>query len=253
MGSYSAICAVSGLPIHYSREVVGFELEPYRWDASKHRYVPRGLPVFGKYDDGGGIEGQCLSLNSALIHRAIWDDAESYWHYMDRKAGRNFLDFKSAMEKAKNEAESDRRHKEAGIKPHWGNEMSPTDYLFYSLRHYYNETDEGLMLQEILHAKNFNFTGIPEGLNFLQRSEFMEIILKKVIEGTWTEIDQDNLYKMVMLYGGQMITGRQIAPSNQPYVEQFPEYKQRISLMSKHLKMARAFKKQQDDDRKKYS
>lgn len=93
--------------------------------------------------------------------------------------------------------------------------------------------------------KKGNVTNIPDKLSFLERSAFGQLLVQKIIQG-WTEQDMDTLYRLVCLYSGQMITGRHIAPSNQPFVEQYPDYKQRIKVITFIKKLAVNLQKKED-------
>ncbi|MFA5311708.1 MAG: hypothetical protein WC375_00150 [Methanomassiliicoccales archaeon] len=234
MGDYSLICAVSGLPITGSHQVVGFETEPYRFKDGKNKFIPASWPVFGEYDMSGGIEGKTLSCRAALIHIDIWNNAEMYWHTENRKSGCNFLNVELAKQKALNEKEFYKEDKK------W----TDNDYLFYALREQFNKTDEGLVFRELIESEE-DATPHPKELCFLFRGQFMEAILRSILSEEWdNERDMKVLHKIVCLYSGQMLTGKFIGPSNDPYIEQYPGYKQRIKIMSKHLAIARKLQKE---------
>jgi len=225
MGDYSAICATTGLPITNHQLVVGFEVEPYRFDSYKNHYVPLSWPVEGEYDMGGGIEGFDLSPNIALIHKEIWENAEIYWHRMNRKNGPHFLDTVRILKDAKRRMEAEAEDLlSKGEKP-W----TLADYVYYEIYNRQSDTDESLTLRNMMDGKNSNVTDLPENLSFIHRTAFGQIIAEKIING-WTELDSLTLYRLVCLYSGQMMTGKHIAPSNQPHVEQYPDYKQRIKV-----------------------
>jgi len=241
MGDYSVVCAVSGLPITHRQKVVAFEVEPYRWDATKHRYAPKTWPVIGEYDYVGGIKGvEFETTDIAMIHHDIWEDAESYWHCENMKNGPVFFDFKRAIEEANAKASLDAR---CNSKEKYNYKYTMNDYLYYYLHRQFTDTDEGLVLREMVEAKNDNVTNAPKELCFLARGKFMERMLDKIWAG-WTEEDSLTLYRLVCIYSGQTITGRHIAPCNQPYIEQYPSYKQRIKLLQKHYQLAKKLQKE---------
>lgn len=233
MGDYSAICAVTGLPITSNQAVVGFEVEPYRYDLTRNRYVPKSWPVEGKYDMVGGIEGFDLSPNVVLVHKEVWKNSHKYWHYMNNKSGTSFFDTKHILEKGQSAFDI---HSRTGYDKVQG--WTLPDYVFCEIAHILQYTDEGLVLRDILESKAENVTNLPEKYSFIHRSAFGQLLTEKIING-WTENDSLTLYRLVCLYAGQMITGKQIAPSNQPYIEQYPDYKQRIKLLKFSLALAK--------------
>jgi hypothetical protein len=250
MGDYSTICAVSGLPITGSQQVVGFEVEPYRYEATRHRYVPKSWPVHGEYDMGGGIEGLELTPNVALIHKEVWDNAPMFWHWENAKRGPNFLDVPHVLKEAQERFNLDQKlielHPDYAQTSRDGYVYTMEDHVFDALRDQLNKTDEALTLRDMLTSKNNNVTNVPKSLCFLERSTFGQLIVQKMIQG-WTEQDMDTLYHLVCLYSGEMITGRQISPSNQPYVEQYPNYKQRIKVLTFLKKLAVNLQKKEDE------
>ena len=237
MCDYSAICAVSGLPITSSQQVVGFELEPYIWEAYKHRYVPASWPVFGEYDYSGGIKDHNLSPNCALIHKEVWDNAHSYWNYHNRKNGPNFFNLNHLLEETNKKFKQEEYFRSIHEKednpdnPNKRYVYTIKDCMYYIMRDMFTQTDEGLVFRTILDSKNHNVTNVPESYCFLERSAFTEILMDKILENKEQENIQDIIYKLTCLYSGQMITGKQIAPCLQPNVEQYPTYKQRIKLL----------------------
>lgn len=88
MGSFDFTCCVSGLPIHAGDDVVWFMLTENPYDDSLVCYMhdmwfPRSLPIRGKYNDYGSIEGYDAAspsvyaavegLNNDMIERG-WGD-----------------------------------------------------------------------------------------------------------------------------------------------------------------------------------
>jgi hypothetical protein len=238
MGSYSVICAVSGSPLEYFNEAVGLELEPYLFPGERYAYVPKSWPVFGRYDTVGGIEDEDLSPNAALIRREVWDNAELYWPSENRKYGRGFLDIESALAEARRQENLDNKIREMDSE-YRAFRWTPADYLYYELAKQFTRTDEGLVLREMLYAKNSNVTGIPEKHSYLERGAFMEALLQKILVDGWTYEISDTLYRLVCLWAGQMLTGRQIIPSVQVSIEQCPVYKQRIKIEKFQLDLLR--------------
>jgi len=240
MGDYSVVCAITGIPINYSNKVIGFEIEPYRYNNGRNQFVPKSWVVEGEYDFVGGIEGHDLSPNVALVHKEVWDNAEMYWHYGNRKYGVGFLKMKYILDKAAREFDHNKKLNETYPDSDFDCNWTLNDYVEYSLRNELTNTDEGLVLREMLDAKNNNVTNLDEKYCFIHRSAFGQLLTEKIIAG-WTEEDDVILHKLVCLYSGQMITGKFICPSNSPYIEQYPEFKQRIKVMKFALKVTNGF------------
>ncbi len=237
MGSYSVICTISGTPLEYFNEVVGLELEPYRFPGERYAYVPKSWPVFGKYDTIGGIEDELLSPGAALIRREVWDNAELYWPSENRRYGRGFLDAEAALVEAQRKEKQDNLIREIDSE-YQAFRWTPADYLYYELERQFTKTDEGLVLREMLYAKDYNVTGVPEDHSYLHRGAFAEALIQKMLAG-WTWEDADILYRLVCLWAGQMLIGRQIIPSVQIAVEQCPVYKQRVKIAKFQLELLR--------------
>lgn len=237
MGEYSLVCAMTGIPITYSDKVVGFELEPHRYN---NQFVPKSWVVEGEYNFYGGIEGHDLSPNIALIHKEVWDNAEIYWHYKNSKYGVGFLNMTYILESASKQFNNNKKLNETHPDLDFDRNWILNDYIYYILRNELTNTDEGLVLREMLDAKNNNVTNIDDKCCFIHRSTFGQILTEKVITG-WTKEDDVILHKLVCLYSGQMITGKLICPSNSPNIEQYPEWKQRIKVMEFALKVANGF------------
>lgn len=235
MGSYSVICAVSGTPLEFFNQVIGIELEPYRFPGDRYAYVPASWPVYGEYDTCGGIEGELLSPNCALFHREVWDSAELYWHVENRKYGRGFLDFEFILSQAQERDESEKKLRAMGFRPE-AYEWTLADQVWYVLESQLTKTDEGLTLREMLNSKKHNVTGVPEDLCFLERSTFGELLVQKILAG-WTAVDAEVLYRLVCLWCGQSLTGRQIIPSVHISIEQCPTYRQRIKIAKLHAQL----------------
>lgn len=252
MGDYSAICAVSGLPITDSQLVVGLEVEPYRWESNKYRFVPKSWPVQGEYDFGGGIEGFNLSPNCALIHKTVWDNAPLFWHYLNRNKGPNFLNIPHILKKAKERLNGEL--KLLAVDPtafsyRYNYIYTIQDHIFDTLKDAWSMggNDLALTLRDMLDGKKDNVTNMPDQLSFLHRSAFGQLLVTKIAQN-WTEQDQDTLYRLVCLWGGQSVTGRHIAPCLEPFVEQYPEYKQRIKLLTFFKKLATQLQKDQQSE-----
>jgi len=240
MGEYSSICAVTGIPITDHQQIVGFEVEPSRFN-DRNQYVPLSWPVFGEYDMYGGIEGCDFTQNVALVHRAVWDNAEKYWHTDNRKTGPHFLNVDFAVEKAK---QQQKLYGELRLNRHDNHIWTDTDYLFYALREQFTETDEGIGFRELIQAK-VDALPHPDGLCFLERSRFSEIMLRKMIDGIWTAENMETVHKLVCLFCGEMLTGKIIGPSTRPFVEQYPDYTQRKRLARFHLNLMIQLSKEQ--------
>lgn len=248
MGDYSAICAVTGVPICGRQSIVGFNLERYKYAESegKSHYIPMSWPVFGKYNYGGGIEGEDLTPCCALIHKEVWDNAPAYWHYMNRRNGPDFLDIPTILDKAKKEASS-------SYAMRFHRTWSETDYVYYYLRQQLDKTDEGLVSRVFVEGKDISRH--TKKFCFLERGAFMEIVCKKILEGTYGDVEKDIFYRLACLWSGQMLTGKFIMPSIDPYIEQYPMregYEKRIELLNFSCQVARNLIEEDRKERQAY-
>jgi len=234
MGSFSIPCAISGLPISYEKDLVGFELVVDRYN--KNKYVPASFPVFGKYDTYGRIKDSNLDFeNAAIIHLDIWNNAELYFHKENRQDPFSLYKLlPEVLKDAKKEFNS----------PYLDKGWTYKDYLYYHLDKQLHKTDYGIYLKGFsFHARAITH---KENFSFLDRSKLMEIILDKIENETYSPEDDKILIKIISLFSGQMLLGRNIMPSGTTDIEQCPEYGQRIKLMNLHLKLARKLKKEQN-------
>ena len=237
MGDYSAICAVTGLPITGSQKIVGFNLTRYRWHNSsgaRNMWVPNSWPVIGEYDYSGGIEEENLDSNCALIHYDVWNNAHIYWHKENRPYTKDWLNPEKALEQAKRDKDFKEKYPDIVPKETW----KDTDYLYHYLKDQLQKTCFGLVFREMVDTKENVQGGDPDKESFLGRSPFMEIVLEKILAGQWKKIEP-TLAKLICLYSGQMITGRYIGPCQEPHVEQYPKYEQRIKTLEFSLALAK--------------
>lgn len=75
MGSYCVTCALSGVPIHYDDDVIGWNVSksPYGMTSGDVPFIPTSIPVIGKYDTYGGIEGKLEGDGMvAICHLKLW-------------------------------------------------------------------------------------------------------------------------------------------------------------------------------------
>lgn len=195
------------------------------------------MPVFGTYNDYGWIEGsKCPESGfTAVIHRKIWDNASKFWHKDNRKEHKSdWFDWRKALA----------THNigdiyEGRLKRGWTDEDCLWWYLYGSL----TESDYGAVFKGIITSEDSNFTGAPDNLSFLHRSEFVQEICKKIIAGEWTDKESGHLTKMVCLYDGQYLTGHYLCPSNQPHIEQSPLLQQRIKVLQLQMDLLQELKK----------
>lgn len=244
-------CAFSGLPIKYGHEIVAFKLEPYKFkDDTNFLYIPASWPIFGTYNDYGGIEGFDLTEeDNAFIHIDVWNNAHCFWHYGNRPIDTNWLDYQPLLEDAK------REYQEMGnynveLKDGLRKSFELEDYFFIRLNRMCQNSDMGLVFRNF--NDGVNVTKWKDNYCFLYRTTFLEIIVRKIVREQWTEKYQNILNKLICLYGGQGIIGKQITPSTYLYVEQCADYKQRINALKFQLTLAEKLQHNIDSNNKKY-
>lgn len=256
MGDYSIVCAITGLPITGRQKVVGIGLEPYKYRKermARHLWVPSSFPIFGEYDYGGGIETEqkeILPKFCAIMHRDVWDNAEMYWHHLNNQSPLCLAerDVKEILDRALKEKEMCKllaRGEVRENKEKWTTE----DYVYHALdfyQQYMATTDYWLVLRYLFDSKNVSRAGRKKGNCFLQRNKFAQIICKKIANNDWKQQDLETLTKIISLFGGEKIIGKYIAPSEpngSPYIEQYPEYQQRIKTLDFSIKLAKKLQK----------
>jgi len=213
MGCYSLICAVSGLPIKEGDNVVGFDLEPHTYQGDGRYYdVPKSWPVFGKYNDYGGIKGKKLSKHCALIHRDIWDNAEQY-------KNKQYVAFENNLPLAEILSQENRPN------IFRTEEWSLTDRICFALTRMRGKATIIYHIMELFNGQYINSDIL------VQRNRFGEIVCQKIADGM-TKEDLDVLYKLCCLYSAQGLTGKYIMDSMQPNIEQSPVYDQRIDILA---------------------
>jgi hypothetical protein len=233
MGDYSSVCAVSGLPIMGSVQVVVIPVERYRWwksEPARYMYVPRGFPFFGEYNNCGGLEERPDGMKRpfVFVHRAVWDSAENYFHYLNITGG-----WHMPSDQILADVE---RHTKASPDPLPGYaRMSAVDRVYAQLRQFETRDDVFLTLREMFNGKNVSKAGATDNQCFLAHNAFAREICKRIMKG-WASEDTDIVRKLAALWQGQAIVGRYIMPP--PYVEQYPKYGQRIKLLRAHLALA---------------
>lgn len=80
MGSWSVCCGISNIAITSGRKCV---LLPLKTSVSEYRkYQPATLPIFGEYDDYGGIENIEKDDNTELIEKYFGVSIEQFCEYL---------------------------------------------------------------------------------------------------------------------------------------------------------------------------
>lgn len=240
MGSFSSVCAVSGIPIDYGNKIVGIKVVPTRFkDGGKYLYVPAGWPIFGEYDSYGGIEKHKDDVNHqdyAFIHESIWLQSHNYYHYRNSKGEAGWFNrhVKTIIEDALSDQKYSSIHSDWTFDDHLSSKIELRtggycDYhcIFNNLLFYSPRT---------IHA------GEKQQYDILRaRGDFQQILVQKI--QNWDPADEDVLTKIIHLWSGQMITGHAIMPSGTLYIEQCPEYKQRIKVSKIHLDLLKKLNK----------
>ncbi len=247
MGSFSQICAVSGLPITCGDKVAFFYMEKHRWE-TYYDYIPQSWPIISQYDDYGSVDDapdkDDYDRPKAMIHWDIWKNAEKYWHRENMPCTDDWFDVKNLVKTAEAEIKVFR---EIGMDEYKNWTLS--DGMYWQLMRNSHHHDFRHTFMKMCDSKELlpHRAALTEeqrnGSCFLDRSAFMEVILQKIINKDWKKKDQIILNKVVSLIGGQMLLGHYLLPSNELYVEQCPEYDQRIEIMERHLELAKKLKR----------
>jgi hypothetical protein len=74
MGSWNVKCAVSNISIRSGTDVALVFIEKGKYDTYDKEYSPICLPIYGKYNDYGGIEDIIKNDNTALIEQTYGQD-----------------------------------------------------------------------------------------------------------------------------------------------------------------------------------
>lgn len=237
MANFSVACAVTGIPFDYWHKAVAIPVERYKYwrpPFPRFLYVPRGFPVFGTYDNSGGLEntaGPMCRGPYALVHRDVWYNADSYFHYMNK------FGFEMPIEAIMRRADMEKRAAPLpGYEP-----LTEVDCVYRGLGEQMTKNDSWLTLREMFEGRNVSKAGATGNQRFLRHNAFARDICRKLIAG-WTAEDTDTVRRMIGLWQGQMSTGRYIMPDT-PHVEQCPGYAQRIKILGAHLALAKRLAK----------
>jgi hypothetical protein len=179
---------------------------------------------------GGGIEGQQLSPECALIHLDVWNNAHLFWHPLCR-FDQNWLNTNLLLSEA-----TQNKHSSAKYLSDTQPNNSLQDYLFSSLRRSL-VSDMGLNFLNIFHGANATKHTYSSN-SHLQRSVFINILLDKIVTNSFSVNDQAILNKLIFLFSGQKLTGKFITPCINPPIEQYPEYNRRIEILKFKIALA---------------
>ncbi len=234
-------CVISGIPIDYDCDIVAIKVEPYRYKKeSALKYVPASFPYFGKYDCSNcGIDksNDIDCWNSFFVHRQVWDNAQMYFHSLNRQ---ELLSIN--VEKILNKIKEEHSYNELiPDRP----KFSDVTYAYGALRDqltYSNITDYGLCLRNLFHSEGEldNVAKVPERYSFLRYNRFAEIICEKIVKGEWNCEDDVTLMKIISLFNASMVLGKILQPAGEIRIEQCPVYKQRKKLHALHGKILKS-------------
>jgi hypothetical protein len=84
MGSWSVYCGLSNLTIVSGQKCVFLPLKKNKAHRDYSPYVPATLPIFGEYDDYGGIEDIVKDKNTELIEQHFNCTIEEFCHFFTR-------------------------------------------------------------------------------------------------------------------------------------------------------------------------
>jgi len=102
MGSWSVYCGISQIAITAGQKCVFLPLKKVLYDNSYLPYLPATLPIFGEYDDYGGIENIEKDANTELIEKHFNCTIEEFCHFFTRGCIRDDEDdFPKKLKKVK--------------------------------------------------------------------------------------------------------------------------------------------------------
>jgi hypothetical protein len=85
MGSWSVYCGISNIAITAGRKCVFLPLKKVESESFSYLpYLPATLPIFGEYDDYGGIENIELNDNTETIEKYFNCSIEDFCHFFTR-------------------------------------------------------------------------------------------------------------------------------------------------------------------------
>lgn len=84
MGSWSVYCGISKIAITSGQECVLLPLKPDNGYRTYMKWLPATLPIFGKYDDYGGIEDIVEDENTKLIENYFGVSIEDFCYFFTR-------------------------------------------------------------------------------------------------------------------------------------------------------------------------
>lgn len=233
MGSFSICCAVSGLPISYSQEIVMVPVEKKKSGYSDHPWIPSDFPIFGEYDTYGSIDGYDAKSPHVVFCKEVWDNAKLYWHPENRYK-ENWLNWKYILKMAR---------KVFGIFESW----ALNDLIYKELWGGSHGFDNGLILRNLDCGEPFN----PGAPLYLERTIFIEKICQKIADETFSENDLTILNKMLCLWSSPTLTGHHLYPvlqNDSVHTEQFPDLNRRIKIATFHKKLIADLSKKRKDN-----
>jgi hypothetical protein len=222
MGHFTVPCGLSGVPIRWHDQVVGFNVVESRWERTAISFAPINIPIVGLYDDYGRMEdkdGNILRSNDngmlVLCHKKLWDAAAVGWddkdctYNKDKKYVTLSQHHKNAQERVKDEEirkiltkmiEKDARH------------ISSYVSMFTNDPDAFGPYDSLQRLMDLC----------PDGiLNGLWN--------KNTLDGTsFTKKEYEMLSQMVQVYFGIYTRGRQITPTSHCFTVQDTDYKEEL-------------------------
>jgi hypothetical protein len=84
MGSWSVYCGISKIAITSGQECVLLPLKPDNGHRTYMKWLPAVMPIFGNYDDYGGIEDIVEDDNTKLIESYFGVSIEDFCYYFTR-------------------------------------------------------------------------------------------------------------------------------------------------------------------------
>ena len=192
MGSWSVYCSISRIAITSGRKCVFLPLIENKSLEGYDRMIPATLPIFGEYNDYGGIENIKEDVNTKLIE-------EMFGHPIQE-----FCDFITDNRRDFDDEYSDWHGKE---------DLKPIEKMTYTwidrevwefMKNYHpagfgRQGDFDLGNPEFLKAAGFEFIGETDDKRFNKHYRYTngEVIIDIKADGTWAHtLDNGSIYRI---------------------------------------------------------
>jgi hypothetical protein len=207
MGCFTVPCGLSGIPIVHNDPIIGFNVEPVRYDEQDFAFTPTNVPILGKYNDYGSLEdknGNILrSLDReelVLCHVEMWEQAsKGYDAKIKGYRGEEYITLKEYFERTK-------KTYQENVK-----KFNPLKMKEF--------TPEAIMQLSVMREKEGATIGLHVNLKrLLDKSESQSLRdewNKRIIDGNgFTDKEFELLSQLCMVYRNIYNSGRQVTPTS---------------------------------------